>query len=235
MAIRLFSDLLSGGGQRYFYDLEGSPGVVAPGVGSITLNGQEVQYPGIAFRTPATLTLTLNGRQVNPDVALQPATAALSFTNSVVGLQTIRLVAPTLPSPVENPDNVFVPTLIQIFHREPAVGVVIMSGLAPSLSEGGNIGFRSPATADLLLIGYQYLRNIPPVDGQATPLTLAGLEPGLITELLVTPGVGAMYFGTQSAFPDGEDPPPATPPPPPTVDKGFVWIDDDPAPPLTWS
>jgi hypothetical protein len=236
MATRLFSDLLSGGGQRYYYDLEGSPGVVSPGVGAITLNGHEPQYPGIAFRTPATLTLILNGQLVNQDVPLRPAQAALAFTNSTVGLGTVRLIQPTLPSPVENPDNDFVPTLIQIFHKEPAVGVATLIGLPPSVTEGGDIGTRSPATAALSLIGYPYLRTIPPpVDGEIAPLILEGLVPEVITTLLIEPGIGAMLFGTQPATPEGEDPPPPEPPPPPTVDTGFVWIDDAPSPPLLWS
>jgi hypothetical protein len=220
MATRLFSDLLSGAGQRYFFDLDSTPGICSPGVGSITLGGYEPQYPGLAFRTPATLTLTINGRTPNQGIPLSPAQAALSFSNSVVGLQIIRLITPTLASPVESPDNVFVPTLIQVFHREPPVGVMILSGLQPSLSEGGDIGFKSPGVATLSLIGYPYLRSIPPVDGQATPLGIAGLEPTLVTETLIEPGVAALTF-TASALG--------------SVDKGFVWIDDDPAPPLTWT
>jgi hypothetical protein len=235
MATRLFSDLLSGSGRRYFYDLDSAPGVCTPGVGTLTLNGQEPQYPGIAFRTPATLTLTLNGRSVNPDFILTPAPAALAFSSSVVGLQTVRLIQPTLPSPVESPDNDFVPTLIQIFHREPITGVITLGGFSHSLSEGGNIGFRSPDTAALSLLGYQYLRSIPPVDGQATAMFIEGREPTLVTELLVEPLVGVMGLGTQTASPEGENPVPPIPPPPPVVDKGFVWLDDDPSPPLQWT
>lgn len=219
MAIRLFSDLLSGAGQRFFYDLEGSPGVISPGVATLTLSGQQPQYPGTVFRTPATLTLTLNGRQVNPDAPLRPAQAALAFANSVVGLQTIRLVQPTLPSPVENPDNVFVPTLIQVFHKEPGLGLVQVLGLQPSVSEGGDIGFRSPGVAALTLIGYPYLRSIPPVDGQAQPMVLGGLQPTLTTTLVIEPEPGLLSFLTLDVI----------------TDKGFVWIDDAPSPPITWS
>lgn len=219
MAIRLFSDLLSGAGQRYYYDLEGSPGVIAPGVATLTLSGREPQYPGTVFRTPATVTLILNGRLVNQDVPLRPGQAALAFTNSTVGLQTIRHITLTLPSPVENPDNVFVPTLIQVFHKEPQVGSVAVVGLQPSLSEGGDIGTRSPATATLSLIGYQYLRSIPPVDGQAVPMTLEGLQPTIVATLLIEPEIGALTLT----------------PPEVVIDPGFVWIDDDPSPPLQWS
>jgi hypothetical protein len=227
MAIRLFSDLLSGAGQRYYYDLEGSPGVIAPGVATLTLSGREPQYPGTVFRTPATVTLILNGRLVNQDVPLRPGQAALAFANSTVGLQTIRHITLTLPSPVENPDNVFVPTLIQVFHKEPQVGSVTIAGLQPSLTEGGDIGTRSPTTAALSLIGYPYLRSIPPVDGQAAPMVMVGLEPTLVTELILEPGIAALAFTPPNPTGEGSNPV--------QVDKGFVWIDDDPSPPLQWS
>lgn len=219
MATRLFSDLLSGSNRRYYFDLDSTPGIVAPGVGALTLSGLDPQYPGVAFRTPTQATLTLNGGAVNQGHPLSPAQAALAFSNSAVGLQTVRLIVPTLASPVENPDNDFVPTLIQIFHREPITAVITLQGNAHSLTEGGDIGFRTPGVAALSLLGYQYLRNIPPVDGQAQAMILEGLQPALTTELLLEPGVASLSFT----------------PPSPGVEKGFLWIDDDPSPPLTWT
>lgn len=219
MGNRLFSDLQSGGGQRYFFDLDSTPGIITPGVGALSLVGREPQYPGTVFRTPATLILSLDGRSPNPDVSLRPAQAALAFNNSTVGLQTVRLIQPTLASPVESPDNDFVPTLIQIFHRQPITGVITLSGFNHSLSEGGNIGFRSPATAALSLIGYPYLRSIPPVDGQSISMIMEGLQPTLTTTLLIEPEPATLSFTSA----------------PPSIDKGFIWIDDNPAPPLQWT
>lgn len=225
MGNRLWSDLQDSAARRYWFDLDSTPGICQPGVGSIQLLGQEPQYPGTVFRTPATAALQLQGILVGNDVPLRPAQAALSFTNSVVGLQTIRLISPSLESPVESPDVSFAPTILFINTITPAPAALALIGYNHSLSEGGDIGFAFPPTAQLTLFGYQYTRVIPPappeegVDGQLGTATLIGLAPELVTSLTIEPEVGALSMGELSQ----------------RVERGFIWLDDDPAPPLLWT
>ena len=219
MTTRLFSDLLSGSGRRYYFDLDSSPGVLTPGPATLTFNGYDPQYPGIAFRTPATLVMTLNGLSIAPEVRLTPAPAALSFANSAVTIRLERTITPSLAPPIENPPAPFAPTIIYVNTITPAPAALRLNGFNHSLSEGGNIGFRSPPTAALSLIGYQYLRSIPPVDGQAAPMTLEGLQPTLVATLVLEPVTATIPMEART----------------PVADKGFIWIDDSPSPPLTWT
>lgn len=217
--VRLYSDIQDGASRRYFYDLDSTPGILQPGAATLTIGGHDPQYPGTVFRTPATVTLTLFGRAIGPSGSiLTPASAALAFTNSAVGLLAERTIQLTLASPLESPPDPFVPNLITQMSVQPAPAVLPIIGFNHSLSEGGNIGFLNPPTAALTLFGYQYLRTIPPVDGQATTMVIEGRAPGLITTLIIEPGVAALSMPQLLTH----------------VDPGFVWIDDDPAPPLTW-
>lgn len=226
MATRLFSDLKDSAGRRYFFDLDSSPGVLLPGVATLTLRGNVPLYPGTVFRTPATAALTLNGLPFVPDVILSPATAALASANSTVGQLGLHLtIRPSLESPLENPPAPFAPTILFINTITPAPAALSVIGYNHSLSEGGNIGFLRPPLAALTLTGYQYTRVIPPappeegVDGQLGTATLEGLAPSLVTQVRIEPDVGSVAVGALV----------------PVADKGFIWIDDDPAPPLSWS
>lgn len=227
MGNRLWSDIQDSAGRRYWYDLDSSPGVCTPGVGSIQLQGLQPQYPGTVFRTPLTATITLSGQQINASVAfLSPGIGAAAFANTAIGqLGLILLISPTLTSPVENPDANFAPTILFINTITPTPALLTTQGRNHSLTEGGDIGFVSPPKADLTLFGYQYTRIIPPappeegIDGQIGTATLHGLAPSLTTSLIIEPEVGALVMGEISQ----------------RVDRGFIWLDDDPAPPLSWT
>jgi hypothetical protein len=223
--VRLYSDLRDGAARRYFYDLDSTPGILQPGAATLTIGGHDPQYPGTIFRTPATITLTLFGRAIGPSGSiLSPATAALVFSNSTVGLRTERTIQLTLPSPVEDPPAPFAPTILYINTITPAPAALTLNGFSHSLSEGGNIGFARPEQAALTLFGYQYTRVIPPppgenLDGVVGTAFMQGLEPSLLTEIAISPVTASLAL-TQLA---------------PHADRGFLWIDDDPAPQLQWA
>lgn len=225
MANRLFSDLRDSAGRRYFYDLDSAPGVCLPGAATLSLSGHEVQYPGTVFRTPTPALLTLSGPAVGPSgTILSPATAALALSNSVIGLVTSLTIALTLPPPIENPPADFAPTILFINTITPAPAALSLVGYVNSLSEGGDIGFLSPPTAALSLFGYQYTRIIPPppgegLDGVQGTLFIAGTQPTVVTELVVSPTAGSLVVSPVTAH----------------VDPGFVWVDDAPAPQIQWA
>jgi hypothetical protein len=217
MAQRLWSDIKDGSNRRYWYDLDGSPGVLTPGVATLTISGGEPQYPGSVFRNPAQITLTVNGLQPRLDVPLIPAQAALTFSNAVIGQLIItRTISPSLESPVESPPNDFVPTLHLIMTVAPTTGSIVMATSNHSLSQGGNIGFLTPTTAALTLSQLSPLRVISNADPVA--LTIDGRAPALQLEVVLIPAVAALSFGMGA----------------PTAQLGFIWIDDDPAPLLAW-
>lgn len=225
MATRLFSDLQDSAGRRYYFDLDSSPGVCQPGVGSLSIIGRDATYPGTVFRTPTPATLTLNGLAIEPSGSrLTPGAAALAFSNSVIGLLTIRTITLTLASPVESPPASFAPTILFINTITPAPAALTFIGYDHSLSEGGNIGFVRPAPADLTLFGYQYTRIIPPppgegLDGVVGTAFMEGLAPTLETELVISPLSASLVVS----------------PLVPHTDPGFIWIDDDPAPAIQWT
>jgi hypothetical protein len=226
MGNRLWSDIQDSAARRYWFDLDSSPGVCMPGVGYVSLNGGQPQYPGTVFRTPATLILTFNGQSISQGIPLVPTTGALNIANSAVGQLGLQLlISPVLPPADENPPTPLTPTIIYVNTITPSPATLTLIGYNHSLSEGGNIGFLSPPKADLSLFGYQYTRVIPPappedgVDGQLGTATLTGLSPTLELVLVIEPEVGVLAMGSAAQ----------------RLDRGFIWIDDDPAPPLTWS
>lgn len=213
---RLYSDLLSSGGNRYYFGLNSAPGGIGAGVGSIRVVGleptifQQIQV----FRNPATATLTLFGYSTAAEPHLQPATAALSLAGQIPGKQLSTVIIPTLTVDytdlADNP-----PTLITIMTVTPTTAALTIQALTLNLSQGGNIVIVTPGVG---LAAFSPIPpNLPRTIGVGT-LTISGLGPTLHTTLVITPEVGLLSSGGQTVRL-------ATP---------FVWIDDSPVSPSIW-
>jgi hypothetical protein len=217
---RLFGNLLHSSGKRYFFALDGVPGILAPGVGLVTLEGRQpiAVEPQTIFRTPATATLTLNGVAFAAPSTVIPATAALSSVGQIPAEVRELTIFPALPAPIQDPPQDFVPTLITIWTTSPSVGFVQLQTLEINVTQGGNIGFVSPGTAQVSLGTQQFTLLLLAGGAGVGELSLVGLQPTLTYELRVSPDIGQVMMTAQ----------------PPVLTLPFVWIDDDPVPPSTW-
>lgn len=216
---RLYSNLLKTAGQRYYFALDSVPGIVNPGVATLTLDGRSVAISdqSVVFRTPATAALTLTGLSLSSPSLLTPATAALAAQGKIAALSTELIILVPAPSPIETPEQTYEPTLITQLVVSPNKATLTMQALELNVSQGGNIGFVFPARAALTLNGLAL--NLGFLPDQAT-LTLIGYAPTLElnTTNEVTPDPAILYMvGSE-----------------PTIDIPFVWVDDDPQPASTW-
>jgi hypothetical protein len=217
---RLYSNQLQSAGRRYYFALDSAPGIVTPGVATLTLVGQQpiAVEPSTVFRTPATAILTLSGLQLASPSDLHPAQSALSVVGQIPTLVTSLTITPAVPAPdyVDLPDNP--PTLITIMTVSPAPAALTLLTLEQNVTQGGNIGFVSPAPASLSLGTLQYtllLLSTPVGVGQ---LSVVGLVPTLLHELTIEPEVGQVSIGGHA----------------PELSLPFRWIDDEPAPTSPW-
>lgn len=219
MSNQLWSDLLLGTGQLWS-DQDSAPGIVTPAPAVLTLLGRD---PAAAqqisvFRTPATAVLTLNGLSLGTPVILTPAAAALTTVGQIPGEVRQLTITPSLAAPIENPPADFSPTLITIWTTQPGVGQVTLQTLEINVTQGGNIGFVSPAPAQLSLQTLQYSLLLLAGGAGVGAIQVVGLAPTLKYELTITPDVGAVSFN----------------PLVPDLARPFTWVDDDPAPTVTW-
>lgn len=215
---RLYSDQLQASGRRYYFSLDSAPGIITPAPAVLTLFGRDpaAAQQVTVFRTPSPATLTLNGFAIGPPVVLTPAPAVLGVVGQVPSEGRGLTITPALPEPVETPPNQFVPTLITIWTTNPGVGQITLRALEQSVTQGGNIGFVSPAPAQLSIgaLAFTLLYG----EAGLGALSLVGLVPALLSTTIVTPGIGSASL-TQAA---------------PILSLPFRWVDDDPAPPSPW-
>jgi hypothetical protein len=214
---RLYSDLQSSGGSRYYFGLNSAPGGVsnfAPAGLVIVGYAPVIQEQLTAFRTPATATLTLNGRLASAEPHLQPATAAIGFEGRAPGLLTLQVITNALPPDYTNlPDNA--PTILFIQTISPARALLTIQSLEHNITQGGNIGYISPGVATLTLAGYS--PNFPRF-ADVGSITVNGRAATLLTTLNISPEPAALSFVGRA----------------PLLTLPFVWIDDDPVTPVTW-
>src|SRR6185295_3638357 len=217
MPNRLYSDLLDATNRRYYFDLDSAPGGVTPAPATLTIFGRSVtiQELSTVFRTPATAALSLIGLSLGSPVVLIPATAALAVANSVVGLQKLQTITNALPPDYTAlPDNP--PTLITIMTVSPNKATLTISYPTLNLTQGGNIVSVTPGVGLLTLAGLG--PNTPVILNSAGLLSLSGLLPSIRTELIVAPDVGLFTMGDLA----------------PEISVPFLWVDDPPAPTVTW-
>jgi hypothetical protein len=214
---RLYSDLQSSGGSRYYFGLNSAPGGLsnfAPAGLVIIGYAPTIQEQLTAFRTPATAALTLNGQLASAEPHLQPATAALGFEGRVPGLLTLKVITNALPPDYTDlPDNA--PTILFIQTISPARALLTIQSLEHNITQGGNIGFISPGVATLTLAGL--VPNFPRF-ADVGLLTVNGRTATILTTLNISPEPAALSFGGLA----------------PRLTLPFVWIDDDPVTPVTW-
>lgn len=214
---RLFSDLLSSGSARYYFNLESAPGGVNPGVGGLTVVGltPTIFQQGEVFRTPATAVLTLTGQQPVTIPRLSPGVGTISLGALVPGLEKHAVITNALPPDYTDlPDNP--PTVLTQMALTPTTGSLVLQVLAFNLTQGGNIGFVSPTTATLSLLTYSVA--LPQIVGDPGSLTVVGLTPTLATTLLVEPETAALVLAGNDV----------------TLTLPFRWIDDEPATTPLW-
>lgn len=214
---RLFSDLRGVG--RYYYDLDSAPGVVSPGVGSVSFSGQVpiAVEPSSVFRTPATATLTLSLLVPASDTILSPNKATLSTVGQIASeLRQIVLTPTSFPDYTDAPETP--PTILYINTITPTTGAARISNLTLNVTQGGNILTVSPGVSSLsMLTGAPTL--IFSVIGVGSA-SVNGLAPSLQTTLAIDLEESAAL--TVEGFA-------------PTIDVGFVWRDVDAPPALSWS
>jgi hypothetical protein len=216
---RLYGNLLKQAGQRYYYALDSVPGIVTPGVATLTLFGRSlaISDQSVVFRTPATATLTLSGLALSSPSLLSPATAALALAGRQASLVTSITIQVPAPSPIEAAEQTYEPTLITIMTVLPGKATLTMNALELNVSQGGNIGFVSPDRATLTLS--QFAPNIA-IQPDAGGLSVIGYAPTLTLNTLtvLTPDPAALAMV-------GADP---------DISIPFIWVDDSPSPPMTW-
>ena len=215
---RLYGDQLQASGKRYYFALDAAPGIITPSPATLTLfgRGPAAAQQVTVFRTPAPATLSLIGGALGAPVVLSPAPAALWLAGKQPGQVTSRTITPSLAPPVESPPVSFAPTLITIWTTQPGVAQVTLQTLEINVTQGGNIGFVSPAPAHLAMGALPFTL----LYGEAGVglLNVVGLQPTLLRELVVSPDVGSVAFTLAS----------------PILSLPFRWVDDTPAPAVTW-
>lgn len=215
---KLFDNLVDGSGRRYFSSLEGAPGSISPATAVITLAGRQplAVQPELVFRTPGTLTITINGLAMASQFALSPTPAALGYLGLAPSTEIRSLiVSPTLPQ-IDAPEADFVPLLLTQMTVQPAQAALVLQALPHAATEGGNIGFAYPGVAALTLTGLQANYVFDVIEPAA--LGVIGHAPVLISEIILYPEVGTLTLMDT----------------PPTLTLPFGWIDADPAPPVVW-
>lgn len=214
---RLYSDLLDGTGQRYYFGLTSAPGGITNAQPArLTLAGNLITLQELneAFRTPATAALTLFGRLPSAEPHLIPDPAALAYQGKIPGLLTLQIITNALPPDYTDlPDNA--PTILFIATVTPAPATLTIASLVHNITQGGNILEIQAGKATLTLAG-----NVPnlPRFGGVGSLTVNGLAATLTTELIITPTAGSLTAQGMEAL----------------LSLPFTWIDDDRSPPQVW-
>lgn len=220
----LFSDLQSSGGGDYFYALDSAPGGLAPEKATLTVSGlaPSIFEQTTAFRTPATITLTLNGLSLSPEIPLSPTTAVLTLSGQIPDEYRERIITPALPEPSYEVPQALTPTILFINTVTPDPAQISISNLTLNVSPGGDIAFISPGVGSInFAYGPVTLIFYPVEVGQ---LSLVGLEPTLLTERILGTEEDAFEAGQLTIVGLA-----------PTVELPFTWIDVDPQPPTTWT
>lgn len=215
----LFDDLQDGSGQDYFFGLDSATGGISPAPATLTISGRAVEIVQqiSVFRSPSVATLTLNGRAVSSDIVLSPAPAALSLVGQIAGEYRELIITPAMPTPDYSELQSIPPTILFINTITPTTGLVQLSSPPLNVTEGGNIGFVSPGVGSLSLQTGPLTLIFTEVG--IGSLTLSGLAPSLLTELVLSPDVGSLTVNGREV----------------EVERPFGWIDADPPPTTTWT
>lgn len=216
---RLYSNLLKSSTERYYFALDSVPGIVTPGVATLTLFGNSVAVSdqSVAFRNPATAVLTLSGLSLSSPSLLSPATAALALAGRQSTLLTSLTILVPAPSPIEAAEPTYEPTLLTEMTVSPGKATLTIQALELNVSQGGNIGFVSPGKATLTLSTLS--ANIGILPDQGT-LTIIGYAPTITLNTLIelTPDPAQLTLGQLA----------------PDISVPFMWVDDEPVSASSW-
>lgn len=232
---RLYSDLRDGSSRQYYFAMASAPGGLQPGnLAGITILGLQPQVflPNQVFRTPDPAVITISNLALKSGPQLQPVPGVITLNQLVPGLQTLRIITPTLPAPdyAALPDNA--PSIVFIQTVSPARATITLSPLTFALNQGGNIGFLSPGLASIAVTGRAAALSYGEVGiGQ---VAVQGLVPTLQTEVVLMPNSA---IGENPE--DDDDAQVALSIRvigyAPTLDTPFKWIDVAPPPAVTWT
>lgn len=209
---RLYSNLKSAGGARFYFALDSSPGIISPGVATLTLFGRQltVTEPASTVREPATAFLTLSGLSLSSPSLLTPAPVVLSLLGRQPTFETILVLQVPAPAPVEAAEQSYAPTLITQMTVTPDAAQILLIGRDLNASEGGNIGFVSPARA---LLSLEQLAPMLGIQVEVATLTIIGYAPTLDLNAvgLVEPETALLSINSLNH----------------DLSVPFAWIDDD--------
>lgn len=218
---KLYSDLLDGSGRRYYSSLASAPGGISPAPALLTLSGLQagIFEQSTVFRSPVTATLALIGQSLASPANLTPATATLSASGQVPGRHTTLVITNSLPPDYTDlPSNA--PTILFINTISPAPAQLSLQSIEINVSQGGNIGFLTPGVGYVSLETQSLNLTLIFVEVGVGAISLGGLPPALLTTGAARPDeVGGVIISGLA----------------PTLERGFVWIDADPPPALTWT
>lgn len=171
-------------------------------------------------RSPAPAALQLQGRQ-SLTHSLFPGVGIVNLSNTAPALGLTKILQ--IPIPAIDYDNKInaPPTIIIGTVLAPAPASLTLQALDKSVTQGGDIGFRTPTTAQLGIAGG--IAGIGLINAEATdPLAFQGLEPTVIrVSATIEPGIGRLNAPGFAVAPVG-------------VFIPFQWIDVDPAPVVDW-
>jgi hypothetical protein len=217
---RLYGDLIQSSGKRFYFALDSAPGIISPGVSALVLNGKVpiAVEPLTVFRSPSPAALGIGGLTPGAPIVVSPSPAALGYVGQIPSRQLIRIITNALAAAIESPPTSYAPTLIPIWTTNPGVGQVRLQTLEINITEGGNIGFVSPAAAQLMLGTLPYTLLVLGAGAGLGQLQILGLAPSVTGATIVTPNLAQLLTL-------GNDP---------SLSLPFTWIDDDPALTRTW-
>jgi hypothetical protein len=145
---------------------------------------------------------------------LQPNQSPLAFAGQVPTLLKSVTISNALP-----PDYAELPTnshtILFIQTVTPAPAALRLESPQHNVTQGGNIGFVSPAVATLTVNGLT--ANFPRF-AEIGALAFVGLEPTLVTVLTITPERGGLTAAGLAA----------------SLRQPFRWTDDSAVSPPTW-
>lgn len=215
---RLYSNLLDGSGRRFYFALDSAAGGLSPTTATLSVSGlTPTIFSAVqAFRTPATLVITVNGQVATGQPRVTPAPAAIATTGLAPTLRTQIVVTNALPPDYSDlPDNP--PTVLFINTVTPAPAQISLSGLFPNASPGGNIGFVSPGVGLIELQGRT--ATLIFLEAGVGQIVVNGLQPSLLTTTTVTPEAAQITVNGQVV----------------SLSRPFAWVDVDAPPALQWT
>lgn len=217
---QLYSDLVDGSGRRYYFSLTRATGGLSPAApAALTAVGlaPTIFQNVVAFRTPDPATVSVIGYAPPSLTPVMPGVATITIGGLAPSNQTIRIVSPALPAPDYSTPNELIPTIAFIQTVTPDTAQLSIQALTLNAFPGGDIVYVTPGVGSISIqsLSLAIINNQPGV----ASIAVSGLTPTLQKEMVVQPDTANIIINGQSV----------------SAERGFVWIDADAPPPLTWT